>query len=434
MTTLIILGTSLFICLLLFVIDERRRRNTIRTEASKWMNPRTKKEEEIYKEYPYQQELGFQLIFKKLPNTKFRGKLLIGKLGAPLVFFVVIPWLLLFFASIADGTLSLWFSSQSQLYILLTTALMFYLFRSIIDNVPRGFKSIGNANDQSKKSKTFVRSQLKEKAQYLTRTSDLEIINKSLMIDISIFVVLVTLVFIVIVTCYFYIPDTKWYLWYASPDYFWGHLVYFSYYILLICYFARIALGYVARLIISMQSVGKKLYNAKIVQIPLVHPDQAGGLGQFGKLAWRIDLFLIPFLIAPFGWFAIVRIVNPESEAVNPLVITCVIIGILLIPIFFFIPLVGVNRAMKEAKRLELIRLSNESQIHYRTMTDAIDKKKRTSDDAVQYAYNELQRIVMMYDRAEKMPVWPFDRNTIEKVSLTVIIPLVLFIMQLMLD
>ena len=434
-TTFVIFGTSLFISLLLFVIDERGRRNIKRTEAYKWFNLDTDKEAEIFKEYPYEHEIGFKLIFKKLPNTR-----ILGKFSAPIFIFVVIPYFLLFFASIADGTLMHagnepgFLKVYTQILILVTVAVSFYLFRGVIENVPRGFSRIGQA--RKNRTKTIVEQELKEIAQYLMRTHEsregkkwkidrsmlipTSIGGKARMVDLIILALLVMLGFIIILG---YVLSTPEIQWYGSSDNYWTHLVFVAYYTILVTYFIRILLCYVVRLILSMQSIGFKLSAKNVLRVQPVHPDKAGGLGEFGKLAWRIDVLLIPFIIIQLVWFLAIR-------EVTPILIITMVIGISLIPIFFFIPLRGLNGAMKEAKRQEMDKLSKQFHKNYWKVRDCLDRKKGISREVEQQAREDLERVILLYDRAEQMPVWPFDRNTIEKVSVTVIVPLVIVIIQ----
>jgi hypothetical protein len=86
---------------------------------------------------------------------------------------------------------------------------------------------------------------------------------------------------------------------------------------------------------------------------------------------------------------------------------------------------------MNKARTQELKYLSDEFQKYYWLMRDWIEGKKGISDYDGARAEEGIQRIIMLYNQAEKMPVWPFDRNTIGKVATAVIIPLVIVAIQI---
>jgi len=425
MTSFIIFGISLFICLIMFVIDERRRRTTNGTKAIKWFCLKTDEEANTCKEYPYEHEVGFQLIFNKLPNIKF-----LGNFTALIVFFVVIPWLLVFFAAIADGTLCIPGEGGGFLEypptvmtpsVLVTVAVGFYLFRCIIENAPRGFVSIGQANDRTEKSKAFINGQLEATAKYLMQTPESRG-GKALMIDLS-FLALLAIIVVIILSVDILIPPKT--LWYASSDYFWGHLVWLAYLTIFVCYFCRVGLSYVGRLILSMHFIGKKLYEKEVLRVKPVHPDKAGGLSGFGKLAWRINVLLILLIAIQLVWFLV-------GGGINVAILITLVISIILIPFFFIFPLRELHKAMKQAKCREMDILSDQFNEHYWTMKAWIEGKNEVTNKHGRYAQESLERVLLLYDRASQMPVWPFDRNTLEKVSVTVIVPVVILLIQVL--
>ena len=69
-------------------------------------------------------------------------------------------------------------------------------------------------------------------------------------------------------------------------------------------YFIRVLLSYVIRLSIAMRSIGKAFTGKNLVHIEPLHPDGAGGLAEFGGLAWRMTWLVLPIaLYLVFWWY-----------------------------------------------------------------------------------------------------------------------------------
>jgi len=430
--TFIAFGIGLFICLLLFIIDERRHRHATGKEANEWL---TTVDEEtgasVYNEYPYKQDILFQLTCVTLPRIKLFGKRYLGNFGALILFFFIIPWLLYLFAAIVDGTLTLpgkdrgLLEYPAQALTLVIPAVVLYLYRGVIENTPRGFISLREANDQKPESEMQVNNRLQETANYVMQTRESRG-KKAVIIDLSLFAFLAAVLVPVFWSGELFTAD---YISNTSPQYFFGHLVFVVYYTVAACYFLRLWLGYVFRLIFSMQSIAKKLSvkDNKILQVQPVHPDKAGGLGGFGKLAWRIDVQLIPLIIILLVWLFV-------QENINATIIITMTIIIMLVPFFFFIPLRGFNKAMKETKQDELKYLSKKFRKQHLQLKKLEEKKKGVIDDELRHAEEDLERVTLQYDRAMQMPVWPFDRSTIGKVATTIIVPIVIVLIQVVIQ
>jgi hypothetical protein len=413
-TTFIILGVSICICILLFVLDERRRRNLDETIAQDWITypSDTKTDSTSHDAYLYN-EIGLRLIFYKLPRIKT-----LGKFSSLIIFFVIIPWLLLLSASLVDGTLTLQGDSTGLLEdylhpcIFLTIAVTFYIFQGVMNSVPRTFMSLGQSNDRSERSKTFLSQQTTSVACYLMQTPQSRG-WKGMIMDLSVLALAASLIAIVFVADAFNPPET---VSHTSQDYFWGHLVFIVIYTIMLCYFVRIMFGYVIRLILSMQAIGRRLSEENILRVQPIHPDNAGGLGEFGKLALRIDLLLMPLVAILVIWYVV-------TGTVDVPVILAMVFAILALPVFFFLPLRGLNQAMSRAKQQEVGNLSDQFYEHWWTMKNWLEGKEDVTDEEGQRAQESLERIILLYDRAARMPVWPFDRSTIGRVITSVGVP-----------
>lgn len=436
----IIFGISVYISILLYLIDEiryriyeqRRENNKIKgadkSPASVWMTSIDANiNESEFKPFPYEQEIGFNLLYKKIINANFSSKRFPGKFGALIFFLVIIPFSLVFFASTVDGTLTLPGSATGLLedkfiiVTLLTVAVVLYLYCRVIEYVPEVYGSIVKVNNKPENIQKAANEELRKEAEYIMYYPKR---NKRVIINLS-FIALS----VIILAGGWYLDsnftnpeDVRW----TSADYFWGNLMFISYMTLVICYFLRVLLGYIFRLIFSMQNFARNLSEKDILQVQPLHPDRAGGLGKFGKLAWRIDIIIIPVIV-----FLIAYFLFSESMDVNMFAII-IFLTLALIPFLFFVPLRGLNTAMKEARTQEMGYLSLEFHKYYWVMRDWIEGEKGISEYEGSYAEEAIQRIIMLYDRAENMPVWPFGRSTIGKVATTVIIPLVIVAIQLL--
>ena len=74
--------------------------------------------------------------------------------------------------------------------------------------------------------------------------------------------------------------------------------------------------------------------------------------------------------------------------------------------------------------------LTDKFQTHYWTMRNWLAGKGGVTDEEGQHAQEELERIHLLYDHTTSMPTWPFNRNTVEKLALTVIVPLIILLIE----
>ena len=134
----------------------------------------------------------------------------------------------------------------------------------------------------------------------------------------------------------------------SNETYFWGHLAYVIIWSMIVGYFVPLMAIYVTRLIWTMRCVGKKFHEEGILQMQPLHPDKAGGLGEFGHLAWQIDLLLLPLVAILAIWYLVTG-----SYDLWPFIFAMVF-AIIAIPCFFFLPLWGMHTAMSQGKRQEI--------------------------------------------------------------------------------
>ncbi len=171
-----------------------------------------------------------------------------------------------------------------------------------------------------------------------------------------------------------------------------------------------------------MWYLGHELGESKLLRIEPLNPDGAGGLSKLGNLAGRIDLALLPSVIFLVYWYVV--------WDMNPGYIGAIIIAIILTPVFFFFPLWGLHKAMDKAKRAELELLSEQFNKHALTMKQGINIKKHVETPEALRAQEVLERVILLHQRASRMPVWPFDHITLTRVFLYVVLPVATIVIK----
>lgn len=154
----------------------------------------------------------------------------------------------------------------------------------------------------------------------------------------------------------------------------------------------------------SIRDICRKLTHDEVLKLRPLNPDKAGGLGFLGKYNFYMSLFIMPLLI-PIVFYIIVHEMN--------IVITlALIVYVPAMMLAFFYPLSGAHEVMKKFKERELEKLSREFNNMYDHLISNIMPKKVADLPAV---YEVLEKIEALYNKAVKMPVWPFDTKTLAK-------------------
>ena len=167
---------------------------------------------------------------------------------------------------------------------------------------------------------------------------------------------------------------------------------------------------------------GKKLYNERLLRIEPLNPDGALGFGEFGKLAWRIDLVLLPTMgMAVFYYMA---------GDIPVVYIIGLIILLLLIPIFFFGPLWGLHRVMLKTKSQELRILSQQYNLNVSIVRQWLKGEEGIKRIDGLAAKEVLKSVILLHEQTSRMPVWPFDTTTLTKVLGYFLLPIVAIVLQ----
>ena len=155
---------------------------------------------------------------------------------------------------------------------------------------------------------------------------------------------------------------------------------------------------------------GNSIFNLKPVS-----PDKAAGLKILGDISLKMSILgIVPMLMV------IVGIWNLEltDAVIYTVPIYCIIIILL-----FFLPLSKAHSAMRNAKNEILGALSKEHNIIYEKFKKKLDKKGPTVDEI---SLRDMEGIDSLYQKATKMPVWPFDITIIRNFTVSILVPLIL--------
>jgi hypothetical protein len=154
-----------------------------------------------------------------------------------------------------------------------------------------------------------------------------------------------------------------------------------------------------------------------------VAPDGKGGLAQVGNVAFKMNLIASAGMLPVLAWMKLNGI--DRAFTIGFFVYLVFLTGI------FFLPLMSIHKAMLKAKEEELTRfagLFNDAYLQVRTSIGQVDETSaRTIRDNVEY----LAYLEQLYRRAEAMPVWPFNFKILGQFTTLILLPLILFLIQL---
>jgi hypothetical protein len=153
-------------------------------------------------------------------------------------------------------------------------------------------------------------------------------------------------------------------------------------------------------------------------------PDGAAGLKPLSALSFNLSLVsLLGVAGLIFGLFFGGRTLD------EPQTMIFLASLIVLMIVLFMLPLSKAHYVMDEQKSEILKILSSEHALAYRRIKDEIPKAGPSIN---MDSLTELQGISELYDRANSMPVWPFDFKTITNLMAAIGLPLLLIAMEQM--
>jgi hypothetical protein len=156
------------------------------------------------------------------------------------------------------------------------------------------------------------------------------------------------------------------------------------------------------------------------------HPDKCGGLRPITQIVVNINM-----IVFAAGLSLVIIYYSYLRDLISN--IWVLFVGYIVISIFlFFFPLLGARESMKVNKEqfLELFSepLNREYELIFQEFRDGIDDYDKHLDEK---HLAKVQNIRDLYDRAMKMPIWPFDRDTILTFASRVLLPVLLVVINI---
>lgn len=158
-----------------------------------------------------------------------------------------------------------------------------------------------------------------------------------------------------------------------------------------------------------------------IVVRPLA-PDGAGGLRALGRLALAYTYFLFPLTLLGVATYITFGRLTPGT--VLGMVFFFPFCGVV-----FFGPLGTVHRIMRKGKQDLLDRLSTKARDVGERLLDAIESDG--SGELIASDREVMDALDNMYEKASKMPVWPFDVGTLARFLIVALGPLLIIMVEI---
>lgn len=156
-------------------------------------------------------------------------------------------------------------------------------------------------------------------------------------------------------------------------------------------------------ILLSIRHLTQQLARMGVLKLRPLNPDKAAGLGELGRFSLCVSILLLPPLLPIVAY---ILALSP-----NVLIVAGISLYVPLLVITFFFPLGGLHDAMSSIKKKELETLSDTFNHTYeRYLSHLRGDDSKSLDDV-----GALRDLTELYDRADKMPVWPFDTTTIAK-------------------
>lgn len=156
-------------------------------------------------------------------------------------------------------------------------------------------------------------------------------------------------------------------------------------------------------------------------------PDHTGGLRELGRLSLDLDLIVaVPSVLFPLFLLRskIFQLMGLEAMAVGAqelgIAIFLALMYALLLALTFFGSISPAHANMLEAKREYLSKMHSE----YRDLHKGLLRKLDSEGRIESKEYQRLFGLYDLYDKIEKMAVWPLDFQTTVRFSLTSVLPL----------
>lgn len=171
----------------------------------------------------------------------------------------------------------------------------------------------------------------------------------------------------------------------------------------------------------------RELFKEFEVNIKPFHPDKIGGLKPITQIVVNINLFVFAAGIGLF--FVYISYLRERWPH-----LWCIFAGYIIIStVLFFYPLSSARESMKKSKEEFLNTFSKTlNQEYNKVFKEFKEGGIRPCDEHLSEEYlNQVKALRDFYDQAKKMPVWPFDRDTILTFTSRVLLPIFLVVINM---
>lgn len=154
-------------------------------------------------------------------------------------------------------------------------------------------------------------------------------------------------------------------------------------------------------------------------------PDNSAGL----KVLSKLSVYFM-YMVLPFFLIFITLILRGSKFLISQQIAFLVLIILLFVT--FFLPLGAVHAAMKRAKTRELEWLAQHFSYLNKTVKEKMEGKNYNEEFISDI--NSLEKIDFLYNKTEKMPVWPFNFSHLGKFLVAALVPIFVFIIQMVVN
>lgn len=160
-----------------------------------------------------------------------------------------------------------------------------------------------------------------------------------------------------------------------------------------------------------------------------LHPDSSGGLSPLGKLSSTLNLGTFLYgLLSVVGIYA--NNYNYSKPIYGPENITIMVAYVLCASIIFFLPLLSAHSCMKEAKYNTIQTINQRFETLNKQLIKSLDKNDKLSKENIE----DLKSLKDIHEIASKMPVYPFDTETVTRFIGSILIPILVYILTNLID
>lgn len=169
----------------------------------------------------------------------------------------------------------------------------------------------------------------------------------------------------------------------------------------------------------------KFLYRNHALKLVPLSPDKAGGLRPIGELGLTFNLIIV----LPMFYIAI----NVLWWGLEPMILLQFPVYVAFLSLVFFIPLSGSHTIMKRSKEEMLEQITTEfNQLYFKVYGKGRIGELSKAGKKQLRQLEMLDRLSKSYEIVDRMPVWPFDLTIIRNFLLTILIPFIFVLIEVL--